>query len=269
VFSLDRIAHIWTFIVVGTLVPLGGGLLAAAILRTAGPISLADWRSWSLSEALGILLVAPIVIGAISDRASTLKAVRSRKGIEIALVFAGAVFVTEAVFGEMLDPVLRVPAYVLPLLLWPAFRFGPFGSAAMVFTVVFLAFMHTAHGMGPFALAGAPPPEWVLRSQVVSCVIAASFLLLAAEVAERKRIARENAALILELQQALAEIKTLRGFIPICAWCHKVRNDAGYWQQIESYLHTHTEATFSHGICPVCEELAYEELDEQRASVPS
>jgi hypothetical protein len=40
--------------------------------------------------------------------------------------------------------------------------------------------------------------------------------------------------------------------IPICAWCHKIRNDAGFWQGIESYLQAHTDATFSHGICPDC-----------------
>ena len=55
-------------------------------------------------------------------------------------------------------------------------------------------------------------------------------------VAERTRVAQENTVLVAESQQALAEVKALRGFIPICAWCHKVRDDAGFWQQIEMYL---------------------------------
>lgn len=55
-----------------------------------------------------------------------------------------------------------------------------------------------------------------------------------------------------ELQQALEEVKTLRGLIPICAACKKVRDDKGYWNQIEVYLQRHTEARFSHGICPDC-----------------
>jgi hypothetical protein len=59
-----------------------------------------------------------------------------------------------------------------------------------------------------------------------------------------------------ELQQrvnrALADIHTLSGLLPICAWCKKVRNDGGYWEQIEVYVRDHSAATFSHGICPEC-----------------
>jgi len=55
-----------------------------------------------------------------------------------------------------------------------------------------------------------------------------------------------------ELRDALDHIKTLRGVVPICAWCKKIRDDAGYWKQLESYIRDHTEAEFSHGICPTC-----------------
>jgi hypothetical protein len=58
-----------------------------------------------------------------------------------------------------------------------------------------------------------------------------------------------------ELQQALAEIRTLRGIVPICAYCKKVRDDAGFWQQVESYVRDHTHAEFSHGICSACLEI--------------
>ncbi|MDO9543301.1 MAG: response regulator [Kiritimatiellia bacterium] len=57
---------------------------------------------------------------------------------------------------------------------------------------------------------------------------------------------------IIELQDALAQIKTLRGLLPICMYCKKIRDDKQYWQQVESYVITHTEAQFSHGICPDC-----------------
>lgn len=60
-----------------------------------------------------------------------------------------------------------------------------------------------------------------------------------------------------ELHQALAQIKTLRGIIPICANCKKIRDDKGYWNQVEAYFHDHTEAEFSHGICPECLKLLY------------
>jgi GAF domain-containing protein len=55
-----------------------------------------------------------------------------------------------------------------------------------------------------------------------------------------------------ELAVALDELKTLRGLLPICAYCKDIRNDAGYWEKLESYLHTQTGADFSHGICPAC-----------------
>jgi len=54
------------------------------------------------------------------------------------------------------------------------------------------------------------------------------------------------------LQQALDEIRTLRGILPICAYCKKIRDDAGYWSQVEKYVSDHTDAKFSHGICPTC-----------------
>jgi len=63
-----------------------------------------------------------------------------------------------------------------------------------------------------------------------------------------------------ELQRALAEIKTLRGIVPICARCKKIRDDAGFWQQVEVYVRNHSEAEFSHGICPECMKKLYPEL---------
>jgi DNA-binding response OmpR family regulator len=63
---------------------------------------------------------------------------------------------------------------------------------------------------------------------------------------------RQQKELISKLQEALAEIKTLKGFIPICASCKKIRDDEGYWNQLEAYLSTHTGAVFSHGLCPEC-----------------
>lgn len=65
---------------------------------------------------------------------------------------------------------------------------------------------------------------------------------------------KQQEKLIAKLQEALAEIKTLKGFIPICASCKKIRDDEGYWNQLEAYISKHTDAVFSHGICPECAE---------------
>jgi len=64
-----------------------------------------------------------------------------------------------------------------------------------------------------------------------------------------------------ELQTALAEIKTLTGMLPICAACKKVRDDQGYWNQIESYISDRSDAVFSHSICPACTRKLYPDLD--------
>lgn len=63
-----------------------------------------------------------------------------------------------------------------------------------------------------------------------------------------------------ELEKALAEIKVLRGFIPICASCKKIRDDKGYWSQVEEYITRHSEAKFTHGICPDCMVRLYPEV---------
>lgn len=72
------------------------------------------------------------------------------------------------------------------------------------------------------------------------------------DVTARRAAEDETAATIAALQQALAEIKELRGLIPMCAWCKNVRDDAGFWQRLEDYLTAHTGARTTHGICPTC-----------------
>lgn len=85
---------------------------------------------------------------------------------------------------------------------------------------------------------------------------------LTREITERKRAEAEKQKLIGELQGALAEVKKLSGLLPICASCKRVRDDRGYWQQIEAYVRDHSEADFSHGICPECARTLYPELYE-------
>ena len=73
-----------------------------------------------------------------------------------------------------------------------------------------------------------------------------------------EKIAREE--LIDNLQKALADVKTLSGMLPICAWCKNIRNDEGYWQKIEAYLKSHSDLDFTHGICSECAQKEYPEL---------
>jgi len=61
-----------------------------------------------------------------------------------------------------------------------------------------------------------------------------------------------------------AEIRQLRGFLPICSYCKKIRNDKNYWEQIESYISSHSDALFSHGVCPECKAKALAEIADKR-----
>ena len=84
------------------------------------------------------------------------------------------------------------------------------------------------------------------------------------EIAERKKAEAELEKTVDELQKALTEVKELRDFIPICSACKKIRDDAGYWQKIESYIQAHSGAQFTHSICPECTKKLYPELNKDK-----
>jgi hypothetical protein len=77
--------------------------------------------------------------------------------------------------------------------------------------------------------------------------------------------AKERDNLIGQLEKALGEVKRLSGLLPICASCKKIRDENNAWQPIEHYIHTHSEADFSHGICPECAASLYPELYPSRS----
>jgi PAS domain S-box-containing protein len=87
----------------------------------------------------------------------------------------------------------------------------------------------------------------------------AGYVFIVRDMTEQKKAEAEREELIEELQEALANVKTLKGLVPICSGCKKIRNDKGYWQQVEGYIKEHTEADFSHGICDDCAKKLYPE----------
>ena len=84
------------------------------------------------------------------------------------------------------------------------------------------------------------------------------------DISKRKQIEAERDQLIQSLQDSLAKLKTLSGLLPICASCKKIRDDKGYWNRIETYIQKHSEAEFSHGICPECARKLYPSYYEQK-----
>ena len=77
---------------------------------------------------------------------------------------------------------------------------------------------------------------------------------IAHDITERKLAEIEREKLIKDLQETLAEVKTLRGILPICSYCHKIRDDKGYWEQVDIYIRKHSQVDISHSICPKCAE---------------
>jgi PAS domain S-box-containing protein len=77
------------------------------------------------------------------------------------------------------------------------------------------------------------------------------------DITQRILIQNEREILVRDLKNALAQIKTLNGLIPICSTCKKIRDDRGYWNLIESYIESHADVAFSHGICPECSDRLY------------
>ena len=81
------------------------------------------------------------------------------------------------------------------------------------------------------------------------------------DISERRASEREREKLIQELKTALNEIKTLKGIVPICSQCKKIRDDNGYWNRLEAYIEKHSDASFSHSMCPDCSDKFYGEED--------
>lgn len=87
--------------------------------------------------------------------------------------------------------------------------------------------------------------------------------IIARDITNRKREEQERLRLIQELTDALGRAKTLAGLLPICASCKRIRDDHGYWQQVEAYISEHSDAVFTHGICPEC----YKEAQAERGAM--
>jgi len=104
-------------------------------------------------------------------------------------------------------------------------------------------------GASDYLVKGQITPDVLERSIRYSIVQKRTDLELRRYRDYLEQLVRERT---IELEKTLANVRVLKGLIPICAWCKKIRDDQGYWQQIEAYIREHSEADFSHGICPAC-----------------
>lgn len=136
--------------------------------------------------------------------------------------------------------------------------------------IIIIAAIFIAEGVVMLTLSLLPPLSLYTEAVVDSLLlIIISFPMLyllllkpfKAYVEERKKAELERERLIGELQDALRNIKTLTGLLPICASCKRIRDDKGYWNRIEKYIEDHSDAMLSHGICPECMKRLYPEVD--------
>jgi two-component system, cell cycle sensor histidine kinase and response regulator CckA len=87
---------------------------------------------------------------------------------------------------------------------------------------------------------------------------------IAYDITERKKIEDERTKMIQQLNDTLSKVRTLSGLLPICANCKKIRDDHGYWQKLETFVHEHSNAEFSHSICPDCMEKLYPDFSKKK-----
>ena len=221
----------------------------------------AIWLTWWLGDAVGALKVTPLfVLWLMNPRVRW----RREQMIEAACLLLCLFVVGQAVFGGWTP--LKAKDYPLsylciPILVWAAFRFGPREAVTATVLLSAIAIWGTLRGFGPFARG--TPHESLLLLQSFIGVTALLTLAFAAVVSERDRTEAKREAALQELQNAFEHIKALRGLLPMCASCKKIRDDEGYWDYIENYIQTHSEATVTHGICPDCMKKLYPQLEKQ------
>lgn len=102
-----------------------------------------------------------------------------------------------------------------------------------------------------------------LTAALIPWAAGSVILVTLRDASDRIRAEQERENLIRELEDALEKIKTLKGLLPICAHCKRIRDDRGYWAQVETYIEAHSLAEFSHGICPECVRKYYPEVFEK------
>jgi hypothetical protein len=98
-------------------------------------------------------------------------------------------------------------------------------------------------------------PELAYNDIFLSVIIAPfpkGAIIISEDITERKKAERDRLSLISDLRRALDEVETLRGLLPICASCKKIRDDKGYWNHIEVYISNHSHVDFTHTLCPEC-----------------
>lgn len=248
-------------------------------------------RIWWFGDALGLMIVTPFFLTAWTQPRNLPPRLRDVRpsDVPVAIAALGVIALLLAAREGTLMGTHVGPVLLLPFAIYTGVRLGPFAAAVTVSAVTVLILVLTTQGRNPF---GADAPrDAVIHAQEFVFVLSVMTLGLATlvshvrasqanlEVANQElrrraralgesnqelRRAREEVVALnealeervrartRELEDALSHVKQLRGLMPICAWCKRVRDDQDYWHSVEEYITERTDAQFSHGICPDC-----------------
>lgn len=145
------------------------------------------------------------------------------------------------------------------------YRLGP-GKATVLITgvAVLLSVMITVFALLLFVGGSRLSFAITISAALPGVTIPSLSYFVLRILAQVEQAEREKARLVVELQDALLKVKRLSGLLPICSACKKIRDDDGYWHQVEVYLHSHSEVDFSHSICPDCVQELYPAFQKHR-----
>lgn len=224
------------------------GAAAVVILFNHGDYWLV-WYTWLSGDATGIILMAPCILAWTSREGENYS---PKQIAEILVQFLLCAIASILIFGGSISHPYVLPYFMFPLLLWAGLRFDLRVTTLSLLIFCFLSAWYTDAGLGPFAIDRQVLSQSVFRFQLFFGITITSVLVISAIIMERNRAARERESLIHSLEEAIDQIKTLRGLLPICAHCKKIRDEDGSWKVLETYIQSHSDAQFSHGICPDC-----------------
>jgi integral membrane sensor domain MASE1 len=218
------------------------------------------WLTCWLGSGVGQLIVTPVVILWRSRRTRHWQA---RKSVEASFVLLVLILVGQAVFGNWFHlgfMIYPIAFLCTTILIWTAFRFGQWEIAVYNFALSVIALGGTLHGYGPFARP--TELESILLLQVFLGITTIMCISISSLISERSYLMHE-------LRDSLAHVRTLSALLPMCSWCKKIRDDRGYWQEVEAYIYEHSDVAFSHGVCPDCFSKYKSEALERRGRLPS
>ena len=248
-------------------------------------------RIWWFGDALGLMIVTPFFLAAWTQTRQLPGEMPSLR-IGDAIVALGGLCVVGLLLAARQGTLMGThvgPVLLLPFAIFVAVRFGSSAAAVTVMAITLFILVLTTQGRNPFG-ADAPrdavihAQEFVFVLSVMTLGIATLLSRVRASQADLEvayeELRRRADALTLsnremenaraevitlneelerrvrertrELEDALGQVKQLRGLLPICAWCKRVRDDHDYWHSVEKYIADRTDAQFSHGICPDC-----------------